>query len=163
MPRFDISTKAGVDAFIDEYRDTVNSLSVERYLNNCHDDIVWYDTTLPEPARGKQAVARLVVQPAIDEFDVFELSDLDPPHRTFDGDQVAWAWVLRGKANGTAVEMHGVNLYTIRDGLVAEVRGYNYFPEWLRQGDHPDGALLGAHLQAHLADGAPQEEQPQVT
>ena len=127
MSRFDIGTKAGVDAFIDEYIDVVNSLSVGRYLEICHDDITWVDPSLPEPARGKEAVGAFIGG-AVEAFPGLRLVEPDPSHRTFYGNQVAWAWIMQATVEDKAMEMHGVELFEIRDGLLAMVRSYNYIP-----------------------------------
>jgi predicted ester cyclase len=63
--------------------------------------------------------------------------DLDP-HRTAGGDQVAWRRRMRGTntgpidppgfaATGRAIEIEGVDLWTMRDGRVARYRAFYDF------------------------------------
>src|SRR5262249_1579701 len=57
----------------------------------------------------------------------------DDPHRTASGDDVAWAWRMRGTntgpidppgfaATGRAIEIAGVDLWRMRDGRIAHLR-----------------------------------------
>jgi ketosteroid isomerase-like protein len=123
MPSIDVSTRAGVDAFIDLYAEVVNSLDLERYCELLTDDIVWSDPGLVSPAHGKDAVVAYLA-PIYQAMPDTYVEDSDPPHRTAHGDLVAWGWRTTGTADGQPFDLLGVDLFQIRDGRIAAVRGF---------------------------------------
>jgi ketosteroid isomerase-like protein len=96
----------------------------------CTEDIVWYDVALKQPLRGREAVRQFLagMYEAISGLRVVEP---DPPHRTIspDGTAVAWEWRTLGTMmtpdGGTReIDLPGVDLWRLRDGLLCEYRGY---------------------------------------
>jgi hypothetical protein len=66
------------------------------------DDVVWDDPALPVPARGPGAVQEFM-RAAWRSFPDLRFDEPDEPHRTASGDQVAWAWRMRGTMSGLLV------------------------------------------------------------
>ena len=65
------------------------------------DDIVWEDPALPGPARGVAAVQEFMRGSWVG-FPDLRFDETDAPHRTAEGDQVAWRWRMRGTMTGPA-------------------------------------------------------------
>jgi steroid delta-isomerase-like uncharacterized protein len=98
------------------------------------DDIVWEDPSLPEPARGPAAV-QAFMRDAWVAFPDLRFDEGDDPHLSFAGDKVAWRWRMRGTntgpidppgfaPTGRAIEIDGVDLWTMRDGRIARYRAF---------------------------------------
>ena len=62
-------------------------------------DIVWEDPALPGPARGVAAVQEFMRGSWVG-FPDLRFDETDSPHRTAEGDQVAWRWRMRGTMSG---------------------------------------------------------------
>ena len=95
-------------------------------------DVVYEDPALPEPARGPAAL-QAFMRRAWAAFPDLRFDEGDDPHLTVDGDRVAWAWRMRGTntgpidppgfaPTGRAIEIEGVDLWTMRDGRIARLR-----------------------------------------
>src|SRR3954454_11271686 len=107
------------------------------------DDIVWEDPALPGPARGVPAVQEFM-RAAWVTFPDLRFDETDDPHCSFDGERVAWRWRMRGTMTGPirppgfaptgrAMEVEGVDLWTMRDGRIARSRAYYDMNELARQ------------------------------
>jgi steroid delta-isomerase-like uncharacterized protein len=101
------------------------------------DDVVWEDPALPEPARGADAVQEFMREAWV-AFPDLRFDESDEPHLTADGDRVAWRWRMRGTntgpidppgfaPTGRAIEIEGVDLWTMRDGRIARYRAFYDF------------------------------------
>ena len=101
------------------------------------DDVVWEDPALPGPARGPAAVQEFMREARV-AFPDLHFDDSDEPHLTADGDRVAWRWRMRGTNTGPidppgfapthrAIEIEGVDLWTMRDGRIARSRAFYDF------------------------------------
>lgn len=107
------------------------------------DDIVWEDPALPEPARGIPAVQEFMRAGWVGFPDLC-FDESDAPHRTAEGDQVAWRWRMRGTMTGVldppgfaptgrSIEVEGVDLWTMRDGRIARYRAFYDMNDVARQ------------------------------
>jgi steroid delta-isomerase-like uncharacterized protein len=103
------------------------------------DDIVWEDPALPEPARGPAAVQEFMREAWV-AFPDLHFDESDEPHFSADGDRVAWRWRMRGTNTGPidppgfaptrrAIEIEGVDLWTMRAGRIARYRAFYDFNE----------------------------------
>src|SRR3954468_19426279 len=101
------------------------------------DGVVWEDPALPEPARGPAAVQEFMRE-AWGAFPDLHFDESDEPHVTADGDRVAWRWRMRGTntgpidppgfaPTGRAIEIEGVDLWTMRAGRIARCRAFYDF------------------------------------
>ena len=77
-------------------------------------------------------------------FPDLRFDETDFPHRTAEGDQVAWRWRMRGTmsgpldppgfaATGRSMEVEGVDLWTMRDGRIARSRAFYDVNDLARQ------------------------------
>jgi steroid delta-isomerase-like uncharacterized protein len=107
------------------------------------EDIVWEDPALPAPARGVAAVQEFMRGGWVGFADL-RFDETDSPHRTAEGDQVAWRWRMRGTMTGPldppgfaptgrAMEVEGVDLWTMRDGRIARYRAFYDMNDVARQ------------------------------
>ena len=107
------------------------------------EDIVWEDPALPGPARGVAAVQEFMRGSWV-AFPDLCFDETDSPHRTAEGDQVAWRWRMRGTmsgpldppgfaATGRSMEVEGVDLWTMRDGRIARYRAFYDMNDVARQ------------------------------
>lgn len=107
------------------------------------DDIVWEDPALGEPARGVAAVQEFMRGSWIG-FPDLRFDESDHPHRTAGGDQIAWRWRMRGTMTGPldppgfaptgqAMEVEGVDLWTLRDGRICRYRAFYDMNDVARQ------------------------------
>jgi steroid delta-isomerase-like uncharacterized protein len=96
------------------------------------DDVVWFDPALARPARGKAEV-RAFMQTSWRAFPDLRFSEPDPPFRAEDGDNVAWAWRMRGTfegpldppgfaPTGRSIDVRGIDEWIMRDGRIAHYR-----------------------------------------
>jgi steroid delta-isomerase-like uncharacterized protein len=101
------------------------------------DDVVWEDPALPGPVRGADAVQGFMREAWV-AFPDLRFDESDEPHLTADGDRVAWRWRMRGTntgpidppgfaPTGRAIEIEGVDLWTMRDGRIARYRAFYDF------------------------------------
>jgi steroid delta-isomerase-like uncharacterized protein len=107
------------------------------------DDIVWEDPSLPGPARGVAAVQEFMRGSWV-AFPDLRFDETDAPHRSAEGDQVAWRWRMRGTMSGPldppgfaptgrSMEIEGVDLWTMRDGRIARYRAFYDLNDLARQ------------------------------
>jgi len=101
------------------------------------DDVVWVDPALPEPARGPAAVQEFMREAWV-AFPDLRFDEGDEPHFSVAGDRVAWRWRMRGTntgpidppgfaPTGRAIDVEGVDLWTMRDGRIARYRAFYDF------------------------------------
>src|SRR3954462_15356982 len=106
-------------------------------------DIVWEDPALPVPAVGPLAVQEFM-RGAWEAFPDLRFDETDTPHLSVDGDKVAWRWRMCGTMSGPieppgfaptgrAMEVEGVDLWTMRDGRIARSRAYYDMNDIARQ------------------------------
>jgi steroid delta-isomerase-like uncharacterized protein len=106
-------------------------------------DIVWEDPALPEAARGVAAVQDFMRAGWV-AFPDLRFDETDHPHRSAEGDQVAWRWRMRGTMSGPldppgfaptgrSMEVEGVDLWTMRDGRIARYRAFYDLNDLARQ------------------------------
>jgi steroid delta-isomerase-like uncharacterized protein len=107
------------------------------------DDIIWADPALPEPLRGVAAVQEFM-RASFRTFPDLRFGEPDPPHLSAAGDQVAWAWIMRGSMRGSAdppgfaptgrrMQVDGVDLWRIRDGRITRYRAFYDTTDLARQ------------------------------
>ena len=99
------------------------------------DDIVWHDPVLPQPARGRAEV-RAFMEMSWAAFPDLRFGEPDPPLLAEAGDQVAWAWRMRGTFDGEpmdppgfaptgrAMDVVGIDQWLMRDGRIAHYRAF---------------------------------------
>jgi steroid delta-isomerase-like uncharacterized protein len=106
-------------------------------------DVVWEDPALPGPIRGVAAVQEFLRGSWV-AFPDLRFDEPDPPHRTAEGDQVAWRWRMRGTMTGPldppgfaptgrSMVVEGVDLWTMRDGRIARSRAFYDLNDLARQ------------------------------
>src|SRR5205809_7171543 len=95
------STAAGPDlaAFCARYLAAWNDHDAGAMADLLTDDIVWEDPALPEPARGIPAVQEFMRAGWVG-FPDLRFDEPDPPHRSAEGDQVAWRCRMGGTMSG---------------------------------------------------------------
>jgi steroid delta-isomerase-like uncharacterized protein len=123
-----------LDAFCARYMAAWNAHDAAAMADLVTDDVVWEDPGLPVPARGPAAVQEFM-RAAWVAFPDLRFDESDTPHRTVTGDQVAWRWRMRGTMTGPleppgyaptgrAMDVDGVDLWTMRDGRIARYRAF---------------------------------------
>jgi ketosteroid isomerase-like protein len=103
--------------------DAVNRRDIDAMMSMLTEDIVWDTTTPPD---GQRFEGRDAVRAAGEEF--FKAS----PNARFEseeivalGDRAVARWVYRWvDGDDKAGHVRGVDVYTLRDGKVAEIRSY---------------------------------------
>jgi steroid delta-isomerase-like uncharacterized protein len=132
-----------LDTFCARYLASWNDHDAGAMADLVTEDIVWEDPALPEPARGVAAVQAFMRGSWVGFPDLrFDASDY--PHRTAEGDQVAWRWRMRGTMSGPldppgfaptgrSMEVEGVDLWTMRDGRIARYRAFYDINDLARQ------------------------------
>ena len=127
-------TAFDLDAFCARYLAAWNDRDAEAMADLVTEDVVWEDPALPAPARGPAAVQDFMREAWV-AFPDLRFDESDHPHRTAGGDQVAWRWRMRGTntgpidppgfaPTGRAIEVDGVDLWTMRDGRIARYRAF---------------------------------------
>ena len=107
------------------------------------DDIVWEDPALPGPARGIPAVQAFMRAGWV-AFPDLRFDESDAPHRTADGNEVAWRWRMRGTMTGPldppgfaptgrSMAVEGVDLWTLRDMRIERYRAFYDTNDLVRQ------------------------------
>ena len=118
--------------FCARYLAAWNSHDVAAIADLVTDDVVYEDPALPEPARGAVALKDFMRQVWV-AFPDLRFDEGDDPHLSVAGDRVAWAWRMCGintgpidppgfAPTGRAIEIEGVDLWTMRDGRIARLR-----------------------------------------
>src|SRR3954471_15666767 len=101
------------------------------------DDVVYEDPALRQPARGPAALQEFMREAWV-AFPDLRFDEGDDPHLSVAGDRVAWAWRMRGTntgpidppgfaPTGRAIDVEGVDLWTMRDGRIARYRAFYDF------------------------------------
>jgi steroid delta-isomerase-like uncharacterized protein len=132
-----------LDGFCGRYLLAWNDYDAAAIADLVTEDVVWEDPALGETARGVAAV-QAFMRVAWLAFADLRFDDTDQPHRTASGDQVAWRWRMRGTMTGPldppgfaptgrAMEIEGVDLWTMRDGRIARYRAFYDMSEVARQ------------------------------
>jgi steroid delta-isomerase-like uncharacterized protein len=140
-----MSTTAAHDlaAFCARYLAAWNDHDPDAMAALLTDDIVWEDPALPAPARGIPAVQEFM-RASWRGFPDLRFDETDTPHLTADGDEVALRWRMRGTMTGPvdppgfaptgrAMEVEGVDLWTLRDGRIARYRAFYDMNDVARQ------------------------------
>jgi steroid delta-isomerase-like uncharacterized protein len=117
--------------------------SPDRIADLCTDDVVWDDPALDAPRVGR-AAARALLAETFRAFPDLTFALTEPPCVSADGARAAVAWRASGTMTGPLeppglaptgrrFELEGVDLYDLRDGLVARMRTHYDVLGWLRQ------------------------------
>jgi steroid delta-isomerase-like uncharacterized protein len=133
----------GVAQFCARYLAAWNGHQASAMADLVTDDVVWEDPALPAPARGPAAV-QAFMRDAWVAFPELRFDETDTPHLSVDGDRVAWRWRMRGTLRGPihppgfgptgrAMEVEGVDLWTMRDGRIARSRAFYDMNDLARQ------------------------------
>jgi steroid delta-isomerase-like uncharacterized protein len=139
----DATAVRDLDAFCARYLRAWNDHDAAVMADLVTDDVVWEDPALAVPARGSAAVQEFMLAAWLG-FPDLRFDETDQPHRTASGDQVAWRWRMRGTMSGPldppgfaptgrAMEIEGVDLWTMRDGRIARYRAFYDMNEVARQ------------------------------
>src|ERR687885_1291322 len=126
-----------LDAFCARYLAAWNDHDADAMAELVTDDVVWEDPALPATAHGPAAVQDFMREAWV-AFPDLRFDESDHPHRTASADQVAWRWRMRGTntgpidppgfaPTGRAIEIDGVDLWTLRDGRIARYRAFYDF------------------------------------
>jgi steroid delta-isomerase-like uncharacterized protein len=127
-------TPPDLDDFCARYLAAWNDHNPDAMAPLLTEDIVWEDPALPAPARGIPAVQEFM-RAGWRGFPDLRFDETDTPHRTADGDDVAWRWRMRGTMigpldppgfapTGRAMEVEGVDLWTFRGDRIARYRAF---------------------------------------
>jgi steroid delta-isomerase-like uncharacterized protein len=139
----DAMTVSELDAFCARYVRAWNDHDAAAMADLVTEDVVWEDPALVVPARGVAAVQEFM-RGGWRAFPDLRFDETDRPHRTASSDQVAWRWRMRGRMTGPldppgfaptgrAMEIEGVDLWTMRDGRIARYRAFYDMNEVARQ------------------------------
>lgn len=125
-------TAAQMRALSDEMLELYNRHDVVAWVEHLTDDVVWTEPTLPEPARGKQAVAA-ALKDTFTAFPDLQVRDLKQ-YPDVEGQTAVVTWSLTGTmtgslengtpATGMSIRMSGANLARFRGGLISEYTLY---------------------------------------
>jgi ketosteroid isomerase-like protein len=126
-------TATELEAFCLRYMAAVNSRDTDVIAELFHEDVVWHDPALPQPAHGWAEVADFL-NGMFRGIPDLRVEEPNPPHRSATGDDIAWAWRTLGTiqaqpdASGAAtighrIDLFGVDLWHLRDGRIALYRG----------------------------------------
>jgi steroid delta-isomerase-like uncharacterized protein len=119
------------------------SRAPERITSLCTEDVAWEDPALTAPLRGRAAVNEFLAD-TFRAFPDLAFTLTDEPCLSPDGRRVAVPWRVSGTMLGPLTppglaptrrrfQLEGVDLYQLRDGLVARMTTRYDVLEWLRQ------------------------------
>lgn len=123
-------TKAEIRALLQGYGDALNAHDVEAVMSYLTDDVMWTHPFVLEPLRGKEAVKADLSETFRSFPDLYAPVEdthvyLGEDHRT-----AMSTWTMVGTMSGPSpsgfestgrfMRIHGVGLYTFRDGLISE-------------------------------------------
>jgi steroid delta-isomerase-like uncharacterized protein len=145
MATTDTTTLPDVDlaAFTSRYVAAWNEQRPDAIAELITDDIFWFDPALPQAARSVAEVQEFM-RASFRAFPDLRFAEPDPPHLSVAGNEVAWAWTMRGTMTGelsppgfapTGRSMHveGVDLWRFRDGRIENYRAYYDVTDLARQ------------------------------
>ena len=125
-------TEAQMRALSDEMLGVYNRHDVAAWVEHLTDDIVWTEPTLPEPARGRQAVAAALAD-TFTAFPDLQVRDLTVYPDVL-GQTAVVTWSLSGTmtgplengtpATGRGMDLSGANLARFRDDRISEYTLY---------------------------------------
>ena len=130
------TTAASLDlgAFCARYLAAWNEQDPDAMAELLTPDVVWSDPALPGPVRGIPAVQEFMRGGYV-AFPDLRFDEPHPRHLSVAGDDIAWRWRMRGTMlgpieppgfapTGRAMEVEGVDLWTMRDGRIAVYRAF---------------------------------------
>ena len=138
-----IESQEWLREFGERYLAAWNALDPDAVAACAHEDVIWRDPALPEPAHGREGVADFVRESAR-SFPDLAFSELGDPATTDDG-RVAYApWLMTGTntgpidppgfaPTGKRVELRGIDVWQFRDGLIWRYQAVYDFSEIARQ------------------------------
>lgn len=136
-------TEAQLHTVATDMLEAYNRHDVGVILEHLTDDVVWTEPTLPEPARGKDAV-KASLQDTFTAFPDLQVhGDGWQVYLDVAGQSMVVTWSLTGTmtgpldigvpATGRSIRMSGANVTRFRDGLVCEHTSYYDSLEMMQQ------------------------------
>jgi hypothetical protein len=133
---------AFVSSFVDRWAAAWETLDPDRILELCTDDIRWYDSVLPEPIEGREAVREFLVS-TLSGFPDAKFIPLGAPYLSLDGEAAALHWRVEATMlgpvdppglapTGGRIEDQGVDLYRFRGHLLADYTTIYDVSAWMR-------------------------------
>jgi steroid delta-isomerase-like uncharacterized protein len=121
-----------------------NSQDPEGIAAACTDDVVWHDPAMPEPPATGRAAVKEFAEYTFRVFPDFHVETVGEPYIGDGGTRIAQPWRITGTFLGSAeppgfaptgrsVDVRGVDLYEIRDGLLSRIDTVYDLMEWSRQ------------------------------
>ncbi len=122
------------DAFVERYTAAWNACDTSAMAQLITEDVVWEDPALPQPARGVAEVQEFM-RISFRAFPDLTFSEPQPRALAVSGDMILWAWRMEGTHGGvidppgfapTGRKMcvDGVDQWTMREGRIAQYRGF---------------------------------------
>jgi steroid delta-isomerase-like uncharacterized protein len=120
--------------FADRWQKAWNSRDPDQVTALCTEDVIWDDPMTERPERGRQAVAGYL-RNVWRAFPNLEFSWPEGPYASFQGIKLALHWRLTGAMlgpmdppgfapTGRRIDLEGVDLLEIRDGLCYAYQGF---------------------------------------
>jgi SnoaL-like domain len=126
----DLTHPKNLEAYCASIRDAINTHDPELFGAMCTEDVYYRDPSRPLGIHGRKAVIDLHVKIFEVKNDI-TVSFPDPPFFAVspDGQRVAWEWIVNSTlptpdGSRRPVELQGVDVLTLRDGLIAVYHGY---------------------------------------
>ena len=152
---------ADLRAFVDRYIAAWNGCDTRAMAELITDDILWADPALRQPARGVAEVQEFM-RTSFRVFPDLRFGEPDPPAVAVSGDDVLWAWNMRGTNRGAidppgfaptgrSMLVDGVDRWTMRDGRIARYRAFYDMNDLARQlGIAPEAGSRAERTMARL-------------
>lgn len=131
-----------VRSFVDRWGEAWNSHDPGRVVALCTDDVELSDPALAEPARGRERVQRYL-EDVWRAFPDMTITVPEPPFVDVEAQRAALPWRITGTMlgpdpsgfapTGGRADVHGVDLYEFRDGLLSRIRTTYDLMDWGRQ------------------------------